>query len=318
MGEVLWRSRGHGQRLFHGGQRPDDLLRRMRFPSEYHGNHFSVDNAQNLIHRCLLHPNGVSYTAQRPDPNEQSEFLTSTEQWFRPVNLLTGPDGMLYVVDMYRDIIEDYSAIPRHLQQLYVRSLIAGADRGRIWRIVPEHKPRRARVRSGASDRRGIGVLPGARECLVARDGAASVGRAARSVGGGVAAPAAPAGCRSPRASAHVVHARWPRPVDARTGLRGLAGSGAAREGPRAATGRTLAGRSPRVAGHAGSGARHASARASADCIVARWQRFAGGCCGALAHGGQRRQRPVAGGGRRQFVPQHGRSPGRHAGARGS
>jgi len=107
-------------------------------PPEYRGNHFSVDNAQNLIHRCVLAERGVTYGAQRPDPNEQTEFLTSTEQWFRPVNLLSGPDGMLYVVDMYRDIIEDYSAIPRYLQQLYIQSLIAGSDRGRIWRIVPE------------------------------------------------------------------------------------------------------------------------------------------------------------------------------------
>ncbi|MHB8973898.1 MAG: PVC-type heme-binding CxxCH protein [Pirellulaceae bacterium] len=117
------------------------IYRAREFPAEFYGNHFSVDNAQNMIHRCLLNPDGVSYTAQRPDPNEQCEFLTSTEQWFRPVNLLTGPDGMLYVVDMYRDIIEDYSAIPRHLQQVYIRSLIAGGELGRIWRIVPEPRP---------------------------------------------------------------------------------------------------------------------------------------------------------------------------------
>ncbi len=107
-----------------------------RYPTEYWGNHFSVDNAQNLIHRCKLTPDGIGFLATRPQDNERSEFLTSTEQWFRPVNMVTGPDGMLYVVDMYRDIIEDYSAIPRYLQQLYVRSLIAGAERGRIWRIA--------------------------------------------------------------------------------------------------------------------------------------------------------------------------------------
>ncbi len=121
-----------GQTIYQGAQ----------FPPEYRGNHFSVDNAQNLIHRCLLQPQGVSYVAQRPDPAQQREFLTSTEQWFRPVNLTTGPDGCLYVVDMYRDIIEDYSAIPRYLQQQYLRSLIAGADKGRIWRIVADQGPR--------------------------------------------------------------------------------------------------------------------------------------------------------------------------------
>ncbi len=111
------------------------------FPEEFRGNHFSVDNAQNMIHRCLLAPEGAGYTARRPRADEREEFLTSTEQWFRPVNLLTGPDGALYVVDMYRDIIEDYSAIPRYLQQLYVKSLIAGAKHGRIWRIVAEESP---------------------------------------------------------------------------------------------------------------------------------------------------------------------------------
>jgi putative membrane-bound dehydrogenase-like protein len=113
-------------------------------PEEYHGNHFSVDNAQNLIHRCMLEPDGVTYGARRPREDEETEFLASAEQWFRPVNLTTGPDGGLYVVDMYRDIIEDYSAIPRHLQQVYVESLIAGADRGRIWRIVPGEAARRS------------------------------------------------------------------------------------------------------------------------------------------------------------------------------
>ncbi len=116
-----------------------------QFPEEYWGNHFSVDNAQNLVHRCLLVPQGAGYTARRPREDEKTEFLTSTEEWFRPVNLMTGPDGALYVVDMYRSIIEDYSAIPRYLQQLYIDSLIAGADKGRIWRVVHEGaaKPRR-------------------------------------------------------------------------------------------------------------------------------------------------------------------------------
>lgn len=107
-----------------------------QFPAEYRGNHFSVDNAQNLIHRCLLERSGASYAVRRPKADEETEFLTTPEQWFRPVNLSVGPDGGLVVVDMYRAIIEDYSAIPRFLQQLYIESLVAGADRGRIWRIV--------------------------------------------------------------------------------------------------------------------------------------------------------------------------------------
>ncbi|NLF68050.1 MAG: c-type cytochrome [Candidatus Anammoximicrobium sp.] len=117
------------------------IYRADAFPPEFWGNHFSVDNAQNMVHRCVLEPQGVIYQARRPQADETTEFLMTAEQWFRPVNLTTGPDGALYVVDMYRAIIEDYSAIPRYLQQLYIQSLIAGSDRGRIWKIVADRAP---------------------------------------------------------------------------------------------------------------------------------------------------------------------------------
>jgi putative membrane-bound dehydrogenase-like protein len=104
------------------------------FGEAYRGNHFSCEPAQNLVHRCLLEPKDAGFVAKRADPDK--EFLTSTDQWFRPVNLHVGPEGALYVVDMYREIIEDYSAIPRYLQQQYFQSLINGKDHGRIWRIL--------------------------------------------------------------------------------------------------------------------------------------------------------------------------------------
>jgi putative membrane-bound dehydrogenase-like protein len=110
-----------------------------QFPEAYRGNHFSCEPAQNLVHRCLLEPQGAGFRARRAIDGK--EFLTSTDQWFRPVNLTVGPDGALYVVDMYREIIEDYSAIPRYLQQQYVESLRNGHDRGRIWRIRHGEEP---------------------------------------------------------------------------------------------------------------------------------------------------------------------------------
>jgi putative heme-binding domain-containing protein len=65
----------------------------------------------------------------------QSEFLASTDNWFRPVQARTGPDGALYVVDMYRFMIEHPRWIPaERLAQLDVR---AGADMGRIYRVKP-------------------------------------------------------------------------------------------------------------------------------------------------------------------------------------
>lgn len=111
------------------------IYRGDQFPEEHRGAHFSCECAYNLLHLCRLEPVGAGYRAVRAI--EGDEFLTSTEQWFRPVNLADGPDGTLYIVDMYREIIEDYSAIPRHLQQQY--GLITGWDRGRIWRVL--HDP---------------------------------------------------------------------------------------------------------------------------------------------------------------------------------
>lgn len=111
------------------------IYRADQFPPEFRGNYFVCDPANNLIHRSLLERRGSEYIAQRPAVNEKSEFLASTDQWFRPMNLSVGPDGSIYVVDMYREIIEDFSAIPRFLQQQYMESLIAGKDHGRIWRL---------------------------------------------------------------------------------------------------------------------------------------------------------------------------------------
>ena len=74
----------------------------------------------------------------RADDEKDSEFLASTDNWFRPVQARTGPDGALYVVDMYRFVIEHPRWIPAaRLAQLDVR---AGAGKGRIYRVVPAGK----------------------------------------------------------------------------------------------------------------------------------------------------------------------------------
>jgi len=106
------------------------------FPEQYHGNLFYCEPSLNLIHRTVLARDRAGYKASRAPEEKESEFLASTDQWFRPVNLRIGPDGALYIVDMYREIIEDYSAIPRFLQQQY--GLDQGKAHGRIWRLLPK------------------------------------------------------------------------------------------------------------------------------------------------------------------------------------
>lgn len=108
----------------------DNLL-----PAEFSDNLFVCEPAQCLVHRCLVTPDGTGLRVRRAAGEQKREFLASTDSWFRPVSITHGPDGSLYVTDMYREIIEDYSAVPRFMQQKY--GLKNGVDRGRIWRISP-------------------------------------------------------------------------------------------------------------------------------------------------------------------------------------
>lgn len=101
------------------------------------------DVGSNIVHRKKLIPDGVKYRAERIDAN--AEFVASRDIWFRPVQFANAPDGTLYVLDMYREVVEHPASIPpiikRHLD------LTSGRDRGRIYRIVPDGYRRRPTMR---------------------------------------------------------------------------------------------------------------------------------------------------------------------------
>lgn len=98
------------------------------------GQYFVCEPSGNLIHRALIKPDGSVLTLHRAPGEEKSEFAATSDSWSHPMNLLHGPDGSIWIVDYSREIIEDYSAIPRHLQQQY--GVYAGHDRGRIYRLT--------------------------------------------------------------------------------------------------------------------------------------------------------------------------------------
>jgi putative membrane-bound dehydrogenase-like protein len=107
----------------------DDLL-----GAGFAGNAFVCEPVHNLVRRIALEPRGATFTGHR-EPRGPEEFLASSDNWFRPVQACTGPDGALWIVDMYRFVIEHPRWIPpARLAQLDVR---AGADRGRIFRVRP-------------------------------------------------------------------------------------------------------------------------------------------------------------------------------------
>ena len=103
----------------------------------YRGDLLVCEPVHNLVHRDLLKKKGASFVGSRADA--EREFITSTDNWSRPVNLFAGPDGALYVVDMYRAVIEHPQWIPLEMQKRV--DLRAGADKGRIWRVAPKGTP---------------------------------------------------------------------------------------------------------------------------------------------------------------------------------
>lgn len=103
-------------------------------PKPYQGAAFTCDPTGNLVHMEVMEPKGATFQSK---PHKQGvEFLASPDDWFRPVYVTSGPDGALYVVDMYRAVIEHPEFMPPELKNR--PDLILGKDKGRIWRIVPE------------------------------------------------------------------------------------------------------------------------------------------------------------------------------------
>jgi len=80
------------------------IFRGDAWPEEYQGNVFVGEPANNLVYRAAPQPDGLALVAPRAD--QDAEFLASTDVWFRPVQFENGPDGALYVLDMYRELIE--------------------------------------------------------------------------------------------------------------------------------------------------------------------------------------------------------------------
>jgi putative membrane-bound dehydrogenase-like protein len=112
-------------------------------PAEFYGNIFVCEPTGHLVHREIMKPHGVTFTSEPAPPRNgegnggHAEFLASRDEWFSPVNLETGPDGALYIVDMYRAVIEHPEWMPEELRKR--PDLLWGNDRGRIYRLVPQN-----------------------------------------------------------------------------------------------------------------------------------------------------------------------------------
>ena len=115
----------------------DDL-----FGADFATSIFISEPVHNVVHREVVEPHGVTFTSHRADDEREREFLASADHWFRPTMLKTGPDGALYIADMYRFVLEHPQWIAPETQARL--DLRAGEDKGRIYRVVPVNAAARA------------------------------------------------------------------------------------------------------------------------------------------------------------------------------
>ncbi len=139
------------QKRFHGFDHPghftsacgislyrDELL----FPRGAEQHAFTCEPFHNLVQHHVLTEDGTSFQGRRGDDGPL-DFFASTDRWCRPVMTRTGPDGALWVVDMYRYMIEHPEWLPEIGKEELRPFYRAGDQFGRIYRIVPENAPRR-------------------------------------------------------------------------------------------------------------------------------------------------------------------------------
>ena len=121
------------------------MYRGDRLPAELRGNVFVTEPAGNLVRRMVVSDDANGGLSAK-NAYTRAEFLTSTDERFRPVNLLSAADGTLYVVDMYRGIIQHLSYQSEYLKNhIRTHQLQDGIHFGRIFRVVHETTKRDAR-----------------------------------------------------------------------------------------------------------------------------------------------------------------------------
>ncbi len=110
-----------------------------RLPQELYGNVFLPEPVGRLIRRATVEVKDGITTVANPDEAQMTEFIRSSDPNFRPLNMTTGPDGCLYIVDAYRGIIQEGNWVR---PGSYLRSAIEptglqhNVGRGRVWRLV--------------------------------------------------------------------------------------------------------------------------------------------------------------------------------------
>lgn len=107
--------------------------------NEDRGRLFHCEPCANVVQRYAVTHDDGKVRAELLGNAKDLDFLTSTDERFRPVNLRIGPDGSMYVVDLYRGILQHRVFLTSFLRrQAEERELVQPHGLGRIWRIQHE------------------------------------------------------------------------------------------------------------------------------------------------------------------------------------
>lgn len=121
---------------------------------DLYGNIFVAEPVNQIVHRRVFTPRGITFEGYRAKDEVDREFLASTDPWFRPVQVRTGTDGCLWIVDMCRYVIEHPRFIPE--ETLRTLDVQAGNKAGRIFRVRPKDRVPRALVNLNELDAAGL------------------------------------------------------------------------------------------------------------------------------------------------------------------
>ncbi|WP_282049428.1 DUF7133 domain-containing protein [Maribacter aquivivus] len=108
------------------------------FTESYDENVFICIPEGNLVKRALLTFTGDSVIAKQAW--QEREFITSTDEGFRPVSLKNGPEGSMYIVDMHRGMIGHHAYMSPYLRdKAKAKELDTIINFGRILKVAHEN-----------------------------------------------------------------------------------------------------------------------------------------------------------------------------------
>ncbi|MBB5038916.1 PVC-type heme-binding CxxCH protein [Prosthecobacter dejongeii] len=117
---------------------------------------FIAEPFHNLVQHLELKAEGITFSAQRPEAEGQPDFFASEDRWCRPVMIRTGPDGALWIADMYRYMIEHPHWLPKEGKEELLPHYRLGDDMGRIYRVTRQSAEKKVVLDLSQLDTKGL------------------------------------------------------------------------------------------------------------------------------------------------------------------